>query len=61
MPEVVQRMMLAAPNTYFVRLAQGLLYRNAPLDVVWGDLAMTLVLGALFFLLALKRFRASLR
>lgn len=61
MPEVVQRMMLAAPNTYFVRLAQGLLYRNAPLDVVWSDLAMTLVLGALFFALALKRFRASLR
>lgn len=61
MPELVQQIMLAAPNTYFVRLAQGLLYRNVPLSSVWLDLAMTLLLGAFFFTIALKRFRASLR
>lgn len=61
MPELVQQIMLAAPNTYFVRLAQGLLYRNTPLSSVWLDLMLTLLLGALFFTLALKRFRASLR
>jgi len=38
MPEMVQNLMLAAPTTYFVRLAQGILYRGAGLAEVWGDL-----------------------
>ena len=35
MPEAVQYLMLAAPNTHFVILAQAILYRGAGLDVVW--------------------------
>jgi ABC-2 type transporter len=35
MPEGVQMVMLAAPTTHFVKIAQGILYRGAGLDVVW--------------------------
>ncbi|CAG0968229.1 partial Inner membrane transport permease YhhJ, partial [Rhodocyclaceae bacterium] len=35
MPWIIQEIMLAAPTTYFVRLAQAILYRGAGFDVVW--------------------------
>ena len=35
MPEFVQFVMLAAPNTHFIMLAQAILYRGAGLAVVW--------------------------
>ncbi len=59
MPELVQNLMLAAPTTYFVRLAQGILYRGAGFDMVWPDLAWMGAVGAAFFGLALVRFRAA--
>lgn len=59
MPGIVQDIMLAAPTTYFVRLAQGILYRGAGLEVVWRDFLAIAGIGAVFFLLALMRFRRS--
>lgn len=59
MPQIVQDLMLAAPSTYFVRLAQGILYRGAGLDLVWRDFLAITVIGAIFFILALVRFRRS--
>src|SRR5690606_8409868 len=60
MPLVVQHVMLAAPTTHFVMLAQGILYRGAGLDVVWPQfLALTLI-GAVFFGIALARFRNTI-
>lgn len=59
MPQIVQDLMLAAPSTYFVRLAQGILYRGAGLDLVWRDFLAITVIGAIFFTLALVRFRRS--
>ncbi len=59
MPEMVQNIMLAAPTTYFVRLAQGILYRGAGLDVVWRDLLLMTAVGACFFTVALFRFRKA--
>jgi len=38
MPEIIQNIMLAAPNTHFVILAQAVLFRGAGLDVVWPQL-----------------------
>ena len=38
MPVAVQNIMLAAPTTHYVRLAQAILYRGAGLDVVWPQL-----------------------
>ncbi|MDR3367595.1 ABC transporter permease [Rhodoferax sp.] len=59
MPELVQNLMLAAPTTYFVRLAQAILYRGAGLGVVWADMLCMLGVGSVFFVAALLRFRSS--
>ena len=59
MPEAIQTIMAATPTTYFVRLAQGILYRGAGLDVIWQDLLGMTVVGACFFTIALTRFRKA--
>lgn len=60
MPEWVQHLMLAAPNTHFVLLAQGILYRGAGLDVVWPQFAALALVGAAFFQITLARFRQTI-
>lgn len=60
MPELVQFAMLAAPNTHFVMLSQGILYRGAGLDVVWPQLISLAVIGAILFIFSLARFRKTL-
>ena len=60
MPEVVQYIMLVAPTTHFVSLAQAILYRGAGLAIVWPQLLAILGIGALFFFGALARFRKTL-
>jgi len=60
MPELVQFVMLAAPNTHFVMLSQGILYRGAGLDVVWPQLISLAVIGAALFIASLARFRKTL-
>src|SRR5690606_33983716 len=42
-PELVQYIMLAAPTTHFVSLAQAILYRGAGLAIVWPQLLGLLV------------------
>jgi ABC-2 type transport system permease protein len=59
MPAVVQTIMLAAPTTHFVKFAQAILYRGAGLDVVWPQFLAITAIGAVFFLVALARFRKS--
>lgn len=59
MPELVQQIMLAAPSTYFVQLAQAILYRGAGLDIIWPDLLAMIAVGSVFFLVALARFRRA--
>ncbi len=61
MPEVIQAIMFAAPNTHFVMLAQAILFRGAGLAVVWPQLAALLVIAAACFAFALARFRRFLR
>jgi ABC-2 type transport system permease protein len=61
MPQIIQTIMLAAPNTHFVILSQAVLFRGAGLSVVWPQLAALFALGAIFFYFALKRFRQFLR
>ncbi len=60
MPEIIQNLMLAAPNTHFVMLAQGVLFRGAGLEVVWPQVAALVGIGTVLFLLALRRFRRFL-
>ena len=59
MPEAIRHIMAATPTTYFVRLAQGILYRGAGLEVVWRDLLAMTGVGAVFFGVALVRFRKA--
>lgn len=60
MPEIVQFVMLAAPNTHFVMLAQAILYRGAGLQVVWPQFVALMVIGSVFFGIALSRFRKTI-
>jgi len=60
MPEAVQYLMLAAPTTHFVSLAQAILYRGAGLGIVWPEFLALLAIGSIFFTLALARFRRTI-
>jgi len=60
MPYIVRKIMLIAPTTHFVNLAQAILYRGAGLDVVWPQFLAMLGIAALFFTVALFRFRRSI-
>ena len=60
MPQLVQDVMLAAPTTHFVSLAQGILYRGAGLDVVWPQFLALLAIGCVLFALSLSRFRKTI-
>jgi ABC-2 type transport system permease protein len=60
MPEWVQQIMLAAPTTHFVMLAQGILYRGAGLEAVWPQFLALAVIGTVLFAIALARFRKTI-
>lgn len=60
MPELVQNLMLGAPTTHFVALAQAILSRGAGFDIVWPRFLSLFAIGGVFFVLALGRFRKTL-
>lgn len=59
MPDAIQTLMLAAPTTHFVSLAQGILYRGADLAIVWPAFLALAFIGLVFFLAAVGHFRRS--
>lgn len=56
MPQFVQFIMLGAPTTHFVSLAQGILYRGADITVVWPQFIAIAIIGVVFFTIALSMF-----
>lgn len=60
MPEVVQNIMLVAPTTHFVKIAQAILYRGAGFDIVWPHFVAIIVIGAVFFTTSLVIFRKGI-
>jgi ABC-2 type transport system permease protein len=60
MPELVQDIMLVAPTTHFVMLAQAILFRGAGFEVVWPQFAALAVIGAALFAYTLARFRSTI-
>lgn len=60
MPTWVQLLMLLAPNTHYVMLSQGILYRGAGMETLWPEFTILLLIGAIFLGLALSRFRQSI-
>ncbi|RRV17249.1 ABC transporter permease [Pseudomonas saudiphocaensis] len=61
MPELVQHIMLLAPTTHFIELAQAILFRGAGATIVWPQLLALALIGSAFFIGALSRLRKSLR
>jgi ABC-2 type transport system permease protein len=60
MPELVRFVMLAAPNTHFVKLAQAILYRGAGFAVVWPQFVALVLIGVVLFAGSLARFRKTI-
>jgi ABC-2 type transport system permease protein len=60
MPEIIQNLMLIAPNTHYVMLAQAILYRGAGFSIVWPQFLALALVGSVFFLIALSRFRNTI-
>ena len=52
--------MLRAPTTHFVMLAQAILYRGAGFDLVWPQFIAIWLIATILFALVLFRFRKSL-
>lgn len=61
MPQIIQTIMSAAPNTHFIIFSQAILFRGAGIDVVWPQLLALAVIGAGLLWLAYLRFRLFLR
>jgi ABC-2 type transport system permease protein len=60
MPEITQNIMLAAPSTHFVSLAQAILFRGAGFEIVWLQILALVMIGSVLFILSLRRFHKSL-
>lgn len=60
MPELMQHVVQISPTTQFVKLTHAVLYRGAGLGIVWPQLLAVGASGALFLVLALRRFRSML-
>jgi len=60
MPEFIRFVMLSAPNTHFVMLAQAILYRGAGFAVVWPQFIALTLIGTVLFSLSLARFRKTI-
>ncbi len=56
-PWLLRTIMRASPSTHFVSFAQSILYRGAGFDVIWREYLAVGLIGALFLVLALLRFR----
>jgi ABC-2 type transport system permease protein len=59
MPTWLATAMEASPSTHFVSFAQSILYRGAGIDVVWRQFLIVALIGGLFFVLAILRFRST--
>ena len=59
MPEIIRYLMLAAPTTHFIMLAQATLFRSAGFETVWPQFIYIAAIGMLLFGLALARFRKA--
>jgi ABC-2 type transport system permease protein len=59
MPEAIRTVMLFSPSTHFVSIAQAILFRGSGFGAIWQSFAAVAAIGAVFFIGALLRFRAS--
>ena len=57
MPVAVRRFMQLAPTSHFVSFSQAILFRGAGFKVVWGTFLKLFIIGAVLFIISLRRFR----
>jgi ABC-2 type transport system permease protein len=60
MPVFLQQVMQFVPSTHFVSFSQAVLFRNADLSMVWGDLLKMFLIGSAYTAFTLTRFRKML-
>ena len=60
MPEIGRTIVLAAPNSRCVSLAQAILFRGAGISVVWPQLLALVAIGGALFAFSMTRFRRTL-
>jgi ABC-2 type transport system permease protein len=59
MPVWLQYLMQTiSPTPHFVTFAQDVLYRGADFSIVWPQILAITVIGSVYFVLALRRFRS---
>lgn len=58
MPHWLATTVQASPTVHFVSFAQSILYRGAGFGVVWPEFAIVALIGAVFLVLAVLRFRS---
>ncbi len=59
MPPWLATAMQASPSTHFVSFAQSILYRGAGFDVVWPQFLFVGIVGGVFLVIAILRFRST--
>ena len=59
MPDVIRWVMQLSPTTHFVNFSKAILFRGAGISIVWPIFLKMIAIGALFFIVALKRFRRT--
>jgi|SRR5690554_5337706 len=60
LPDIIRWIMTAAPTTHFIELGQAILFRGAGMAIVWPQILALIVIGLAFFMIAHRRFRATL-
>ncbi|KAG1649462.1 Inner membrane transport permease YhhJ [Nymphon striatum] len=59
-PNWLQTAMQVSPSTHFVAFSQAILYRGAGFETVWLNMLIMVGLSAVFFAIALMRFRQTM-
>lgn len=59
MPDLIRWIMQLSPTTHFVNFSKAILFRDAGISIVWPIFLKMIAIGALFFTIALKRFRRT--
>ncbi len=60
MPGIIEYITTISPTRHFVSFAQGVLFRGAGMDIVWPQFLGVALIGSVFFISSLIRFRKTI-
>lgn len=61
MPQLIQDIMLVAPNTHFVIISQSILFKDAGISIIWKNLLALSVIAFVLFTTSVGYFKKSMR